>query len=208
LTTRFPLLFLALLPLGVQAHPHAWIDVRSTIVMSAEGLISAIEEEWLFDDLYSAAVVGGFKNDSPGKAATVRDFAPEVIKNLEPYGYFMRLTADDRQIKLDTVTEYKSEMKGQQLMLSFTAPLAKPVDPSRYAVSFAVYDPTYYIHMAHLVAQPPTIRSRKKTACQARVEPARPSHEDLARAFALDQGASPQYDLGHLFAEKVLVQCK
>jgi len=193
---------------SAQAHPHAWIDVRSTIVMSAEGLISAIEEEWLFDDLYSAAVVDGFKNDSPGQAATVRDFAPDVIKNLEPYGYFMRITVDDRPVKLNTVTEYKSEMKGQQLLLSFTAPLAEPVDPKRYAVSFAVYDPTYYIHMAHLAQQPPAIRSKTQTDCAARVEQANPSAEDFARAFSLDQGASPQYDLGHLFAEKVRIQCK
>lgn len=201
-------LILMLAPFSAHAHPHAWIDVRSTIVMSDEGLISAIEEEWLFDDLYSAAVVEGFKNDSPGQAATVRDFAPEVIKNLEPYGYFMRITADDRSIKLNTVTEYKSEMKGGQLLLSFTAPLAVPVDPRRHAVSFAVYDPTYYIHMAHPVQQPPAIRSRKHTNCEARVEQANPSAEDFARAFSLDQEASPQNDLGHLFAEKVRVQCK
>lgn len=205
---RLLVLILMFASFSVQAHPHAWIDVRSTIVMSAEELISAIEEEWLFDDLYSAAVVDGFKNDSPGRAATVRDFAPEVIKNLEPYGYFMRVTVDDRPIKLNTVTEYKSEMKGAQLLLSFTAPLSEPVDPTRYAVSFAVYDPTYYIHMAHPVQQPPTLRSRRQTNCVARVEQANPSAEDFARAFSLDQGASPQYDLGHLFAEKVRIQCK
>lgn len=138
----------------------------------------------------------------------MRDFAPEVIKNLELYGYFMRVTADDRPIKVNTVTKYKSEMKGSQLFLSFTAPLSEPVDPTRYAVSFAVYDPTYYIHMELPVQQPPSIRSGKQTDCAEWVEQANPSAEDFARAFSLDQGASPQYDLGHLFAEKVRVQCK
>lgn len=176
--------------------------------MSADGLISAIEEEWLFDDLYSAAVLDGLKNDSPGKTAGVGDFAPEVIKNLGPYGYFMRITADGRPIQLNTVTEYRSEMKGQQLRLSFTAPLARPIDPTRHAVSFSVYDPTYYIHMVHRPEDPPAIRSKGKTPCRAHVEPANPSAEDFARAFALDRGAAPQDDLGYLFAETVHIRCE
>lgn len=176
--------------------------------MSADGLISAIEEEWLFDDLYSAAVLDGLKNDSPGKNAGAGDFAPEVIKNLGPYGYFMRITADDHPVEVKTVTEYKSEMKGQQLQLSFTVPLATPLDPTRHSVSFSVYDPTYYIHMTHRPEEPPTIRGAREYPCQAHVEQPNPSADDFARAFALDRGAAPQDDLGYLFAEKVRIQCE
>ena len=202
------MLGLALVSFGAGAHPHAWIDVRSTIVMSEDGLMSAIKEEWLFDELYSAAVVDGFKNDSPGRTATVQDFSPEVIKNLEPYGYFIRLSVDNHLAKLKTVTEYKSEMRGSQLLLSFTAPLAEPVDPQNHAVSFAVYDPTYYIHMAHVEQNPPAIYSQRPVDCQAQLEQPSPSAEDFARAFSLDQGDTPEDDLGHLFAEKVRVQCR
>lgn len=201
-------LTLALAPIGLHAHPHAWIDVRSTIILSADGLISAIEEEWLFDDMYSSAIVDGMKNDSPRKAAVVSDFAAEVIKNLGPYGYFMRITVDDHPIEVGTVTEYKSEMKGQQLLLSFMAPLAKPIDPIRHRVSFSVYDPTYYIHMAHRREHPPIIKSKQKHSCRAHVEQPNPSADDFARAFALDRGAAPQDDLGYLFAEKVNIQCE
>lgn len=198
---------LALAPFFASAHPHAWIDVRSTIVMSTDGMISAIEEEWLFDDLYSSAVLDEMA-DSPKKRMDVGNFAAEVIKNLEPYGYFMRITADDRPVKLSTVTQFKSEMKGQQLLLSFTAPLAEPVDPVRYTVNLSVYDPTYFIHMAHRPEDPPIIKSVEKYHCQVRVAPPRPSAEDFARAFALDRGASVEDDMGYLFAEKVQIQCE
>ncbi len=201
-------LTLALAPFSLYAHPHAWIDVRSTIVMSDQGLISAIEEEWLFDDLYSAAILEGLKEDSPEKKAVVSDFAAEVIENLGPYGYFMRITANGRPIKLNTVTQFKSEMKGQQLQLSFTAPLAEPVSPMRDEVSFSVYDPTYFIQMTHRAQDPPTIRSKKSHACRAHVKPPNPTPEDIARAFALDRGATPEEGLGDLFAEKVDIQCK
>lgn len=201
-------LTLALAPFSLYAHPHAWIDVRSTIVLSAEGLISAIEEEWLFDDLYSAAILEGLKEDSPEKKTVVSDFAAEVIENLGPYGYFMRITANGRPIKLNTVTKFKSEMKGQQLRLSFTAPLAEPLDPMRSDVSFSVYDPTYFIQMTHRPQDPPTIRSEKNHSCRARVKPPNPTPEDIARAFALDRAATPEEGLGDVFAEKVSIQCE
>lgn len=200
-------LALAFAPFSLHAHPHAWIDVRSTIVLSAEGLISVIEEEWLFDDLYSAAILEGLKEDSPEKKAVVSDFAAEVIENLGPYGYFMRITANGRPIELNTVTQFKSEMKGQQLQLSFTAPLAEPADPVRDDVSFAVYDPTYFIQMTHRPQDLPTIRSEKQSPCRARVQPPNPTAQDIARALALDRGAAPEEGLGDLFAEKVHIQC-
>lgn len=201
-------LALMLAPLSLHAHPHAWIDVRSTVILSAEGLVSAIEEEWLFDELYTAAVLEGLQSDSPGKKVVVGDFAAEVIENLGPYGYFMRITENDRPVKLGTVTQFKSEMQGQQLKLSFTAPLATPLDPVRQSVSFSVYDPTYYIHMTHGPKDPPAIKSKGKSSCQAHLEPPKPSAEDFARAFALDQSQTPEDDLGYLFAEKVHVRCR
>ena len=200
-------LTLALAPFSLYAHPHAWIDVRSTIVLSADGLIPAIEEEWLFDDLYSAAIIEGLKEDSPEKKAVLGDFAAEVIENLGPYGYFMHITANGRPIKLNTVTQFKSEMKGRQLQLSFTAPFAEPVDPMRHDVSFSVYDPTYFIQMTHRPQDPPTIRSEKSHSCRVQVQRPNPTPEDIARAFALDRGATPEEGLGDIFAEKVHIQC-
>lgn len=201
-------LVVAFAPFSLYAHPHAWIDVRSTIILSAEGLISAIEEEWLFDDMYSAAILEGLKEDSPEKKAVVSDFAAGVIKNLKPYGYFMRVTANGRPVRLNTVTQFKSEMKGRQLLLSFTAPLARPVDPVRDDIRFAVYDSTYFIQMTHRPQDPPTIKGDIKHACRVRVEPPNPSAEDIVRALRLDRGASPDDDLGEVFAEKVHVLCE
>lgn len=199
---------LALAPFCVYAHPHAWIDVRSTIVMSPDGSISAIKEEWLFDDIYSLAVIDEMAMDNPEKKTDVSDFAARVIENLGPYGYFMRITADDHPVRIGTVTQFKSEMKGQQLLLSFTAPLAEPVDPTRYAVKFTVYDPTYFIQMTHRPDDPPTIEGAEKHRCQTKVEQPNPSPQTIARAFALDRGAKPEENLGDLFAERVHIQCK
>ena len=199
---------LALASFGAHAHPHAWIDVRSTIVISPDGLISAIEQEWLFDELYSVAVIDEMAMDSPQKKLDVSDFAPKVIENLGPYGYFVRITADDRAVRIGSVTEFKSEMKEQQLLLSFTVPFAEALDPLRYAVKFAVFDPTYFIQMTHRPQDPPGFKGDDRYSCAAQVKQPNPSPKTIARAFAMDRGATPDDDLGNLFAETVHIQCK
>jgi len=207
-----------------RAHPHAWIDVRSTVVMSPTGMVSAIEQEWLFDELYSAAVLEQMTLDHPGKPQAAAYFAPQVMENLEPYGYFMRVTADNRPIKLQTVTQFASAMQGEQLRLSFTAALARPVDPVEQKLGFSVFDPTYFIHMSHLpddsdpnantpdtrlaAVESVAIKGAPSPACRTVLTPARPTPEIFARALALDKNAAPQEDLGVFFAEQVQVLCK
>ena len=36
-----------------QAHPHVWIDLTGTVVLDDAGRITAIEQQWLFDPLYT-----------------------------------------------------------------------------------------------------------------------------------------------------------
>lgn len=35
------------------AHPHAWIDVKTTIILSNPGMVSALREDWSFDRDYT-----------------------------------------------------------------------------------------------------------------------------------------------------------
>jgi len=201
------LLAMLLVCVDSRAHPHAWIDVESTIVLSSDGVISAIEETWLFDELYTAGLMEEIAPDGRPQEAALGKFAARVIEDLGPYGYFMRVTADGRPVRLAAVTQFRSEMKGLQLSLSFTAPLDEPVDPKRHAVQFSVFDPSYFIQMSHRPEAPPTLKNDPEHHCRVRVERADPSPETILRAFSLDRGASPQEDLGLMFAEKVFVQC-
>ena len=52
----FVMLVLAqgLFAVSANAHPHAWIDLRSTVVLNEAGQAVALEQEWLFDDFYTA----------------------------------------------------------------------------------------------------------------------------------------------------------
>jgi len=198
--------------------------VQSTIVLSPTGLVSAIEEDWLFDEMYSAAVLEQLtlEHPQPPGVDPARYFAPQVMENLEPYGYFMRVTAGQHPVALRTVTQFQSRMQGEQLLLSFTAELAEPVDPLEKNLSFSVFDPTYFIHMSHLpdTSDPGTgtparpavpalyFKGASAPACRAELKPPQPTPDLFARALALDRNAAPQEDLGIFFAEQVRVLCK
>ena len=39
------------------AHPHAWIDLRSRVLLNEDGEVHAFEFTWLFDDYYTVPVV-------------------------------------------------------------------------------------------------------------------------------------------------------
>jgi len=207
------------------AHPHAWIDVRSTVVIAPTGMVSAIEQQWVFDELYSAAVLEQMALEHPDNPRAAADFAPRVMENLAPYGYFMRVFADKRPVRLQTVTQFKSgkivddssdKPGGEQLLLSFTAQFAEPVDPLEKTLTFSVFDPTYFIHMSHVPDESSPVQNaafngvdvKGNPRCRAEIHPAKPTPEMFARALALDIAAAPQDDLGELFAETVQVQCR
>jgi len=191
-----------------QAHPHAWIDVRSTVVLDDAGRAAAIEQEWVFDELYSAALIEGVTEGRVFKPEMLADYVGEVIGNLGPYSYFTTFRADGRVQRFDKPTRYQGVLRGERFVLSFTAPLAQPVDPAVHTLEFSVYDPTYFIQMMHVDSDPPGVRGTGAAACRAAVHAPEPTPAALARAFAMDWQAEPDDTLGELFAQKVTLQCR
>jgi len=191
-----------------QAHPHAWIDVHSTVVLDAAGRVAAIEQEWLFDALYSAALVEGMTAGKTLHPDILAEYTRDVIKNLGPYDYFMRVRADGHAVSLARVTQYQGVLRDdKRFVLRFAAPLAQAVDPVAQRVEFAVYDPTYFIQMMHPESDPPTLRGTGAAVCRARVQAPNPSPAMFARALALDRSAKADDTLGEMFAQKVYLQC-
>lgn len=190
-----------------QAHPHAFIDVQSTLRFSSAGMVMAIEEEWFFDELYTGFVIEDMANGKKVTPQVVNGFGARVIENLQPYDYFTSLMAGGKKVKLGTVTEYKSEMIGKRLRLRFAIPLPAPIDPVALPTKLSVYDPTYFIEMRFTDAK--SIRLQDAPAvCQARLERAKPSESTISKAFAMDRGAAADDTLGRLFADTVALACK
>ena len=48
------------------AHPHVWIDMRSSVVFTDDGLIKGVDLEWTFDDGYAQMALDGLDVDGDG----------------------------------------------------------------------------------------------------------------------------------------------
>jgi len=189
------------------AHPHAWIDLRTRVVMNDEGRVAALELDWLFDDFYTALIAEEFAKE--GRPAS--EFLPEVastnLANLAEYDYFTDVRLDGERLPLGEVAGAETGLRDKRLWLRFEVPLVEPVDLDSGRLTFAVYDPTYYIEILYLEGETVGFTGPDADACFGRIIPPNPSFEAIALASALDRTQSGGDGLGELFAETVVVEC-
>ena len=190
------------------AHPHAWIDLRSTVVLDADGRVIAIEQEWLFDQFYTVFVTEELSGAAGTRAEALKALARSNLQNLRSYDYFTEVHAGGTKVPLGTVSEFESEMRQGRLWMRFVVPLATPVDPTRRSLAFAVFDPTYYIEILHLQGDVVDFRGAGTGGCFGRIVPPNPTTETVLLAQAMDRNATPDATLGSVFAERVEVTCR
>jgi ABC-type uncharacterized transport system substrate-binding protein len=192
-----------------RAHPHAWIDLRTSPVFDKAGRVSGLKVHWTFDEFYTLFTIEVIDPDGDGTADAelVRELAKENLKNLADYSYFTYFKVDGEQPDYDTVTEYDSYLEADRLVMTFTVPLAEPVDPVAKPVSYAVYDPTYYIEIFHTDPEAAALGNEAPERCKLRLEPPSPDPEMVSLAASLDQTESAGDGLGEFFAERVFLDC-
>lgn len=204
-------LLTAILSVGskpVSAHPHAWIDLRSSVILDENGHVIAIEQEWLFDDFYTVFATDQIGTNEKGQAAALRELAKANLDNLRLHDYFTEIRVDESVVSPGTVTEYQSEIRNGRLWLRFVLPIPEAVDASINNLSFAVYDPTYYVEILHLEGDVISFRGPAEHACFGMIKPPTPTTESVMLAQALDRDIKPDNTLGRMFAEQVDVTCK
>tara|TARA_A100001037_G_scaffold300405_2_gene327889 strand:+ start:6327 stop:6911 length:585 start_codon:yes stop_codon:yes gene_type:complete len=190
-----------------RAHPHAWIDMSSSVTFDRQSRIRSIVVDWLFDDFYTAFVVEDINRVGEPLDDALASLAKENLSNLKEYGYFVDVQVDDQRQKVEFTGHFETEIRDDRLWLRFEIALPEPVDPHRQTVSYAVYDPTYYIEILHLEGDVVTLRGEKPSGCFASIVPATPTGATIAMAAALDQNEKAPDTLGLLFAETVEILC-
>jgi ABC-type uncharacterized transport system substrate-binding protein len=200
---------LELHPAPATAHPHAWIDLRTTILFDASGAVAGLREDWLFDDFTSVTVL-----EDLGKGSDVRDqqtllaVARQILKNVGDYGYFTRIEVDDAVETLTLDQDVAAEMRADRLAIAFTVRTPAPADPRQHRVAYSVYDPTYFTEVLHAEgADPIALSETAPNGCATTLQTPTPSPTDVAAAAAIDVNGSGGDQLGKLFAEKVLLKC-
>jgi ABC-type nickel/cobalt efflux system permease component RcnA/ABC-type uncharacterized transport system substrate-binding protein len=134
-----------LVPAGrVQAHPHVYVDAALTFVVNESGL-SAIRQQWLFDDIFSQAILADLGLDAasletPAGQEAIREGAFAYLAN---YGYFTRIVSGGKTIPVTRVEGFRASLTEGRLVYAFTIPLDLAFERIR-DFRVGVFDKDYY----------------------------------------------------------------
>jgi ABC-type uncharacterized transport system substrate-binding protein len=128
------------------AHPHVWVTVEATLLYE-NGAFSGITHKWTFDEAYTTMAIEGLDKNQDGKydRAELAELAKVNIDALKDFEYFTFPRLSEQALKLGEPRDYWLEHKDGVLSLHFTVPFASPVLPEAKGLTFAVYDPTFFI---------------------------------------------------------------
>ena len=133
------------------AHPHMWIDAKAAFVFDDSGRLSAIEQQWLFDEMFSPYAMQGLKKGKDGQyaAATLDGMAKDWLVALgEPVShYFTRVMVGETAKKYNAPRDGKVvwHADSKRLALHFTLPLSVSVESADLPARIDIYDPTYFV---------------------------------------------------------------
>ncbi len=200
----------ALLPGAGLAHPHAWIDLTVHVRFDAEGRVTALREEWLFDEYYTAFALEAL-GKAPGDELTPQDMQVLVDQSMEAlreYRYFTRISVGTKDLDTAKAVDAAGMMQDERWKMVFTLPLSQPRAPGKQGIAYAIYDPSYYVEMLHLEGAGAVVLEQAPGTCTYRKTRPEPNFEALSLAAAADmERTDGTATLGALFAEKVTIRC-
>ena len=203
-----PVLVLLLFCGTLSAHPHAWIDLRVSLLFDGDGDVKALRQEWAFDPTYSHLLLEDLAVDQPDLDldAALGLMTERMLGNLREYGYFTEIELGERRLEPATARNGSLDLRQRRLHLQFELPLEAARPDATRPLNYRIYDPTYWIEILHDAED--VIHLAGGDGCTARIQPAQPDPWLVAYATTLDRDQrAPIEDLGRRFAEVVSVQC-
>jgi ABC-type uncharacterized transport system substrate-binding protein len=197
------------------AHPHVWIDMRSDIVFTDDGLIKGVNLEWTFDDDYTQMALDGLDSNGDGvySQAEIEPLTKENIASLKDYEFFTVMRVNGEKQEIGEVAEFGQIWSNDKLALHFHVPLKKPVDPAKGQFTVKVYDPEFFIAIDYVKDDPVTALGKIPAACKLVVKPVPTDAElEATRQMLSTKGKDWQpennEDFGAMFAQAVAIECR
>jgi ABC-type uncharacterized transport system substrate-binding protein len=193
---------------AAQGHPHAWIDLRVSLVFGDDGNLQALRQEWVFDPTYSHLLLEDMDTARPGLdlETALRHMTARMLGNLRDSDYFTEISRGGQRLQIADARAGELFWRERRLHLRFELPL-EPMrpDPAR-PLQYRVYDPSYWIEVLHDPHD--VIHIEAGPGCGTRIERGRPEAWLVAYAATLNRDQrAPVEDIGRSFAETVFIQC-
>lgn len=142
------LIFISMLAIVIpaSAHPHMWVTYVLTVDYD-KGAVSGVDHAWTFDDSYTAMALEGLDTNNDGKydQHELAELLKVNMDGLKEFNYFTLAKLGEDQLEFSPPTDARLEYTNGVLRLYFHLPLAKPVPAGSEGLTFAVFDPSYFI---------------------------------------------------------------
>jgi len=194
------------LSLPAQAHPHVWVTVETTLLYE-KGAFTGLRHKWTFDEFYTAMAIEGLDKNKDGKydRAELAELAKVNVDALKDFAYFTFPTLAGQELKVGQARDYWLEHAAGILSLHFTVPFARPVLVEAKGLSFAVYDPSFFIAFdLAKTEQPVRLGEGAPKGCALKVGAAEGGERPLS---ALGESLSALGGFGVSMAKSVSVEC-
>lgn len=190
------------------AHPHVWIDLKSQFEFDSDGRITGLKIDWTFDELYSAFVITDAGGADAMDQKTLTAIGRQNLANLREYNYFTEFLANGQPQDFGTPETFDMGLENGKLWLRFSVPLETPLSPEDQRISYAVFDPSYFVSILHTdggFRLPPDGDGPDR--CKTVLEPPNPTTDALSLADSLDLLDNAPESFGAMFAERVRLEC-
>lgn len=197
---------LSFFPLICFAHPHAFIDMKTKILVEDQQLIG-FSMQWMLDEPSSASILYDLTQSTTSKQKLVN----EAMNNIVNEHYFSYLfDKDNQKIKYKSSPQnYGITSSGLQVIYYFDFLLSKPQILKNNRFELTTYDPTYFVAMEYPSSNQNTVDfSALPTQCSGRI--IEPNVDEKVRQYAasLDRNQRDEdSSLGAMFSQKVEILC-
>lgn len=203
---------LAISATTVAAHPHVWVTVETTVDY-VNGTVTGLSHKWTFDEMYTAMAIQGLDTNNDGQydRKELAELAQVNIDGLKEFDYFTFAKLGSSALAFDPPKDYWLEYTNGMLSLHMTTPLKQPVLAEAEGLSFAVYDPSYFIAFELSKTNPVKVSDGAPTGCTASVDVPKEDAElakKLADALQVDTSGSVGNALGGAVAKTINVGCR
>nr|WP_243728781.1 zinc transporter binding subunit ZevA [Mesocricetibacter intestinalis] len=192
---------------SVAAHPHAFIDMKSRVLVENNHL-TGFSMQWLLDEPSSSQVLYDLMLASDEKAK--QKLSDEIMQNIIAEHYFSYLfNRRGEKIKYSAKPlHYGMRAEGTQVLYYFDFMLSEPVALKSNSFILSTYDPTYYVAMLYDKGEKSADFSALPQNCRGELQQPIVSSELKAYALSLDKSQKDEDDtLGKQFAQQVVILC-
>jgi len=130
------------------SHPHVFVDATVKVLFDQNGF-SAVKNHWVYDELYSMAMMTSGDKDGNGIISDEENqwFCDAIMEPLRKSNYYNFVQMETSFLRVQELKNFRATFKGNRLILDFDAKFSAPVKEDYTMLVVAVADPSNYIQI-------------------------------------------------------------